>query len=73
VEVVVEDDGRGLDLTTYADALTGFGDQDSAGTHLGLRFMRERAESVGGVFQASSTPGQGTKIMVRVPLRPPSL
>ncbi len=73
MEVVVEDDGRGSDLTAHAAALAGFGDQDSAGAHLGLRFMRERAESVGGVFQASSTPGQGMKVIVRVPLWPPSL
>jgi PAS domain S-box-containing protein len=36
------------------------------GSH-GLTIMRERAEAVGGMFQVSSTPGQGTKIEVSIP------
>jgi signal transduction histidine kinase len=35
---------------------------------LGLASMRERAESIGGQFQVTSAPGQGTLIQVCVPL-----
>lgn len=34
---------------------------------LGLSGMRERVESLGGVFQVESRPGQGTKIIARLP------
>jgi PAS domain S-box-containing protein len=60
-EVTVEDDGQGFDpakLTTGNDK------------QFGLRFMRERAEGVGGSLQVRSAPGQGTRVIVRVPLRP---
>ena len=51
----VRDDGRGFDA---ADSFPG---------HLGLRSMRERAASVGGVIEISSVPGQGTEVTIRVP------
>jgi signal transduction histidine kinase len=51
----VRDDGRGFDA---ADSYPG---------HLGLRSMRERAASVGGVIEISSMPGQGTEVTFRVP------
>lgn len=37
--------------------------------HLGLVGMRERAEAVGGVLTPFSTPGEGTRICVVVPLK----
>jgi signal transduction histidine kinase len=36
--------------------------------HLGLAGMRERVESLGGVFQVESTPGTGTRVMAFLPL-----
>jgi signal transduction histidine kinase len=36
---------------------------------LGLQSMRERVASVNGVFSIESSPGSGTRIVVRVPLR----
>jgi signal transduction histidine kinase len=51
----VRDDGRGFDA---ANSFPG---------HLGLRSMRERAASVGGVIAISSAPGKGTEVTVRVP------
>ncbi len=53
VEVV--DDGRGYDP------------EAPAGT--GLRGMRERAQRLGGELQVDSTPGEGTRVRVRVPPR----
>jgi len=61
-EVVVEDDGRGFDLVQFP------ADDERK---LGLRLMRERAEGVGGSLQVYSAPGQGTKVIVWVPLRLP--
>lgn len=55
--VVVEDDGVGFDVAAAAMA-----------EGIGLISMRERAGFVGGTFELSSTPGQGTRIQVRVPL-----
>jgi signal transduction histidine kinase len=51
----VRDDGRGFDTGTTFPG------------HLGLRSMRERAASVGGVITISSAPGQGTEVTIRVP------
>ena len=57
VEVVVADDGQGFDPGQIA------GD----GQKYGLRFMRERAEGVGGTVEVQSAPGQSTRVVVRVP------
>ena len=51
----VRDDGRGFDA------------EKSFPGHLGLRSMRERAASVGGVVAISSAPGHGTEVTIRVP------
>ncbi len=53
----VEDDGQGFTC----------GGDDPAG--LGLRSMEERATLLAGSFKASSAPGKGTRVEVRVPLR----
>ncbi|NMB15747.1 MAG: histidine kinase [Firmicutes bacterium] len=55
--LVVEDDGRGF-IPSETGSLAGFG----------LLGMRERAELVGGDFEVTSAPGEGTRIRVRVPL-----
>ncbi|MBN2560390.1 MAG: histidine kinase, partial [Phycisphaerae bacterium] len=36
---------------------------------LGLLGMRERAEMVGGTLDIESTPGKGTTVQARIPLR----
>jgi nitrate/nitrite-specific signal transduction histidine kinase len=63
VETVVEDNGRGFNTTDRVRA------QDRAGPHFGLSTMRERAESVGGSIAIDSSPGQGTRVRVRMPAR----
>jgi signal transduction histidine kinase len=37
--------------------------------HVGLRVMRERVEEVGGSLSLKSAAGQGTKLVVRVPVK----
>jgi DNA-binding NarL/FixJ family response regulator len=58
----VSDDGRGA-----ASALIG---SDDAALVTGVKGMRERADMVGGYLDIESAPGQGTKVLVEVPLDP---
>ncbi|HJX38667.1 MAG TPA: GAF domain-containing sensor histidine kinase [Anaerolineae bacterium] len=60
VRISVVDEGHGFDPAL----LEGLDD----GRHLGLRTMRERAESVGGTLAVESQPGQGTMVVLRLPL-----
>lgn len=50
----IDDDGRGFDIET-----TTWG--------MGLRNLRERAESLGGMLQVESTPGEGTTVRATFP------
>ena len=59
VTVEVRDDGRGFDP------------QDVTQRHgLGLMLMRERVTELGGEFELSTSPSEGTSIVVRLPGRP---
>ncbi len=55
----IQDDGRGFDPASPPS-----GD----GSRFGLQFMRERAEQLGGCFKIDSGPGQGTRIIVEIPV-----
>ena len=59
VYLEISDDGLGFAVASV---------QDSGG--LGLPGMRERAERIGADLHIESAPGQGTKVMVRVPRSP---
>jgi ligand-binding sensor domain-containing protein/signal transduction histidine kinase len=59
VRLSVKDDGRGFDPATC---------NGDAGGHFGLVGMRERAEQMGGIAQVNSRPGEGTEVLVRVPI-----
>jgi signal transduction histidine kinase len=56
LQLCVSDDGRGF----LPDA--------AFPGHLGLRSMHERAAMVGGRLHISSTPGKGTRVVLRVPV-----
>jgi PAS domain S-box-containing protein len=58
--ITVADDGAGFDVTKPPE---------NAGQHFGLRFMRERAEAVGGSVEVRSEPGKGAQVLVQVPIR----
>jgi signal transduction histidine kinase len=60
VVVDVEDDGKGFDESALAHG--------DGRKHWGLMGIRERAEILGGVATVESEPGQGTHVVVRVPL-----
>jgi len=57
LRIRIQDNGRGFDPT-----------QTAGEGHFGLRFMRERAESLGGRLQVDSSPGEGVCIEVEIPV-----
>jgi signal transduction histidine kinase len=57
----ISDDGVGFSETSRQDA--------SQGSGLGMKTMRERAESMGGSLRIDSSPGAGTTIEVLIPLK----
>jgi len=61
VMLEVEDDGVGFNVSSLNTSYEHRGS-------LGMVNMRERAELVNGLFQISSTPGEGTTIRVLIPL-----
>ena len=61
VQAIIEDDGCGFDVGTK------FQSPDGAG-HLGLVGMRERLGEIGGQLQLESTSGEGTTLIVRIPI-----
>jgi signal transduction histidine kinase len=56
LQIEIEDHGRGI-----------AGVADGA-PHFGLRMMRARAEEIGGAIDIGSTPGDGTRIVARLPV-----
>lgn len=61
VRLEVSDDGQGFEVPPHLGGFVGQG-------RLGLVGMRERAEKLGGTCRVESAPGQGTKVVVEVPL-----
>ncbi len=59
LQVTVRDDGKGFDPYTAPGIDDG---------HYGLAFMRQRAEEVGGQLDVISAPGEGTTVLVQVPV-----
>jgi len=59
VEMIVKDNGQGFDLSDLEKAPPGY--------H-GLNIIKERAEGLGGSLSISTAPGEGTELMVSLPL-----
>ena len=59
----IADNGLGFDVKSVTQAY-----DKRASSSLGMVNLRERAELVNGLFQIDSTPGQGTKVQVYIPL-----
>lgn len=66
VRVTVTDNGKGMDQTTMARAMDPFyseaGKHDRRRVGLGLPFLRQTVDAVGGTLTMRSEPGQGTVI-----------
>lgn len=71
LQVQVHDDGVGFEpgesaeVVQVAPELMG---RSEKGAHLGLKAMRERVASVGGLLEIQSAPGKGTTVLARLPL-----
>jgi signal transduction histidine kinase len=61
VKMTVEDDGKGFNPPTLTD-------HPAAAGKLGLIGMHERARLLGGSLAVKSRPGQGTRVVVNVPV-----
>jgi PAS domain S-box-containing protein len=57
VEVAIEDRGCGFDRKDMR-----------SGEHFGLAIMEERAREAGGRLEIATKPGQGTKVVIEIPL-----
>jgi len=57
IRMTIHDDGAGFDPTLA----TGEG-------HFGLKFMRERAEGLDATLQVESAPGEGTRVVLDIPV-----
>ncbi len=60
LRICVIDEGPGFDPSLFEGA--------DDGRHLGLRTMRERAESVGGALTVESQPGERTRVVLQLAL-----
>lgn len=60
VRVTVEDDGVGFDPSAH----------DHANVRFGVIGMRERAEGIGATLQLRSEPGEGTQLVLDMPVSP---
>jgi two-component system sensor histidine kinase DegS len=63
VQLCVSDDGRGFDAGIIARA------EGIGGQHLGLAFMREQVEMLGGILSVKSGADEGTTVCAVLPLR----
>jgi signal transduction histidine kinase len=63
VQLEVTDDGVGFDAQREVSVES---------RHFGLIGMRERAETAGGSFQVTSSPGAGAKVIATLPKVPRS-
>ncbi len=61
ITIEIEDDGRGFDPASFSSAT-------SDGRGLGLAGITERVELLGGSTRIESAPGQGTRVVLTVPL-----
>lgn len=60
MEMTIRDDGRGFPGVTHTS---------TSSRHLGIEGMRQRAASLGGSLQISSTPEGGTQVRLQIPNR----
>ena len=59
---IIEDDGRGFDVAAKLEAADGRG-------RLGFVGMKERLGEIAGQLQVESSPGEGTTLIIRAPIK----
>jgi len=70
-EVLVRDDGEGMDDTTLQRVFDPFFSTKFVGRGLGLTIVQRTVERHGGTIQIRSRPGTGTSARLRLPLAAP--
>ncbi|MFI5314911.1 MAG: ATP-binding protein [Myxococcota bacterium] len=68
VEIQVDDDGPGMSDTTLERAFIPFYTTKQQGTGLGLALCERLIRAQGGSIQLRSRPGEGTSVLIRLPL-----
>jgi signal transduction histidine kinase len=63
IRICVADDGKGFDASLAGDGFSATGG-------FGLFNIREYLRHAGGTLQIKSAPGQGTEVVLTVPLKP---
>jgi two-component system NarL family sensor kinase len=63
LRLTVDDDGQGFDSPPATKA-------GPARRGLGLAAIRERLNAMGGAMEMESRPGQGTRVILQLPLEP---
>jgi signal transduction histidine kinase len=66
LQINIDDDGIGL-------AQSGLEKSAGSDTGIGIMGMQERVSNLGGTFSISSRASGGTRILVEIPLKPPSI
>jgi signal transduction histidine kinase len=72
VSVTIEDTGIGMNEETLARAFDLFFTTKAQGTGLGMALARSVIDLHGGRLTVHSTPGRGTRVVVRLPLPAPA-
>jgi signal transduction histidine kinase len=70
IEMVVTDNGAGMDADRVKRALHGGFSSKASGTGLGLSICRHLAGTHGATFHLLSTPGKGTQVSLMFPAAP---
>jgi signal transduction histidine kinase len=68
VEIQVDDDGPGMSDTTLERAFIPFYTTKDQGTGLGLALCERLIRAQNGTIQLRSRPGEGTSVLIRLPL-----
>ncbi|MEI7633513.1 MAG: ATP-binding protein [bacterium] len=69
-EIRISDNGRGIEPREITRIFEPFFTTKKMGTGLGLPIRRGIAENLGGSIGITSRPGQGTEVIVRLPIQP---
>jgi signal transduction histidine kinase len=69
VELQVQDNGCGIDVAAQDDVFALFKSPRSHGMGVGLWLSQSVVQDHGGTIEFTSTPGQGTVFVLRLPVR----
>ncbi len=71
MEISVEDDGPGMPERSVDEAYLPFFSTKGEGLGLGLSIAYEAARRNGGILEVTSSEGEGTRVVVQLPMTGP--